>query len=93
MPLVGGEAPSQSGPLSASRSLIDLVLLGDNGVRGVRRGSSSGGGSLDERMLGGGSRGELLVNEAVGVADDDLETSHGAGDVKTEGDAGLRYVC
>lgn len=30
--------------------------------------------------------------EAVGVADEALETSHGAGDVKTAGDAGFRYA-
>ena len=89
----GGSEPSQSGPRSASRSLIDLVRVGDIGVRGVRRGSSICGGSRGDRILGGGSNGELVVTaeEAVGVAEEALETSHGAGDVKTAGEAGFRY--
>lgn len=77
---------------SNSRSLIDRVRDGDSGVRGVRGESSDVFGSLGESMRFWEISGELpvIVDDAVGVAEDARDTSQGAGPASIAGDAGLR---
>ena len=71
---------------------MDRVRVGDNGVRGVRGDSSDVLGSLGESIRFCEINGELpvIVDEAVGVADDARDTSQGGGPARIAGDAGLR---
>ena len=73
--------------------LIERVRAGDTGVR-ARADSSDGGDRREGRSRLGGRSGEcdaeaVADDGAVGVVDVARDVSHGAGEVRTAGDAGF----